>query len=275
MMVRLAQYSWPDTEADLMVHSARYHFLSVLDEECPEAREELAETVRAVYKSMFDAPDVHPDGAPIQRKAPNRPDVYENEAFMDWMTRTGPEFEDAADPFSLALKSWRDKFNLRAPWLLEAGIRTIWALEAGLDWEGRLPWEIRSWEILRELTTDDDLQFQFSHKFKFGSSFFTHEAMKEEIGREFNKAVNAWFQNLGEMMKQHGYEKNLRWDDPDRDIRWLVRFQCGDEEYAVIAEGQKEVTADVVRKAVEQAAEFLDIKRRKALRGRRSKKKLT
>ena len=150
-----------------------------------------------------------------------------------------------------------------------------WALEAGVDWEGRLPWEIRSWEMLRELTTDDDLEFQFSHKFKFGSSYFTHEAMKKEIRREFKEAVNAWFQNLGEIMKQHGYEENPRWDDPGRDIRWLVRFQCNLEEYAVIAEGQEEVKADTVRKAVKKAAEFLDIKRRKALRGAPRNRKRT
>ena len=212
MMVKLAQFSWPDAETDLMVYSARYHFLSALDEVCPKARKELAETVRAVYKSMFDVPDVHPGGAPVPRKASNRPDVYENKAFMDWLTRTGPEFEDAVDPFSLALKSWRDKFNLRAQWLVEAGIRTIWALEAGLDWEGRLPWEIRSWEMLRERTTADDLEFQFSHKFKFGPSFFTHEAMKKQLSEEFNKAVIAWFQNLDETLKQRGYKKNPRWD---------------------------------------------------------------
>jgi hypothetical protein len=258
-----------------MVHSARYHFLSVLEEECPEAREELVGTVRTVYKEMFDIGEARAGGAPIARKALNRPDLYENKGFMDWLARTGPDFENAVDPFSLALKSWIERFNLRSEWLADAGIRTIWALEAGLDWEDRLPWEVRSWKMLLELTTADELEFQFSHQFKFGPSVFTYEAMKEKIRKEFKTAVNDWFQNLDGIMKQHGYEENPTWDDPERDIRWLVRFQCNCEEYADIAQEQKGVTADVVRHAVKKAAEILDIKRRKARRGRPSKKKST
>jgi hypothetical protein len=83
----------------------------------------------------------------------------------------------------------------------------------------------------------------------------------------------AWFRDLDKTLKKRGYKKNLRWDHPERDIRWLVRFQCKREEYADIAQGQKEVTPSAVSKAVKKAAKYLGIKPREARRGRRPKKK--
>jgi hypothetical protein len=99
MMVKVAQYSWPDTGADFELHAARYQFLRLLDEECSEAREELEGPVRAAYRSMFDVLDAHAEGAPVSRKAPNWDDVYESDHFLHWLDQSGPEFEDAVDPF--------------------------------------------------------------------------------------------------------------------------------------------------------------------------------
>jgi hypothetical protein len=223
---------------------------------------------------MFDVLDTHAGGAPFPRKAPDWDDVYGSDAFLHWLYQSGPEFEDAVAPFLSALKSWLEKFNLRAPWLDDAAIRTIRAWESDLDWEGLPPWVIRSPGIPHG-TTWGELEFKFSHQFWFGPSVKTRKDMRDDARREFDKAFNTWFQNLDKTLKQRGYKKNPKWSDPERDIRWLVRFQCVDEEYADIAEGQEEVTASAVSKAVNKTAAYLGIKRRKARPGRRPKKKLT
>ena len=221
---------------------------------------------------MFDALDAHPGGAPVSRAASDWDDVYVSDVFMHWLDQTGPELDGAVDPFLSVLKSWIEEFNLRAPWLGDAAIRTIRALESDLDWERRPSWVIRSIGIPQGLTPGE-LEFPFTHQFGFGPVMRTYDEMKDEARREFDKEFNAWFQNLDEKLQERDYEKNPEWDNPERDIRWLVRFQCVGEEYAEIAEGQEEATADVVRKAVEKTAELLGIKRRKARLGRPPKTK--
>jgi hypothetical protein len=210
---------------------------------------------------MFDVLEAHAEGAPVSKKAPNWDDVYRSDAFVHWLDQSGPEIEDAVDPFLSALKSWIEEYNLRAPWLGDAAIRTIRALESDLDWKRRPSWVIRSPDIPHGLTISE-LKFQFSHQFGFGPVLRTRDDMEKEAWREFTKAFNAWFQNLDETLKQRGYEKNRRRDKPERDTRWLVRFQCKREGFAKIAQGQKEVTADVVRHAVDKAAKRLGIERR-------------
>jgi len=134
-MPNIARYSWPERGADFELHYARYYFLRVLDEECLEARDELEGAVWAAYKSMFDVLEAHPGGAPFPRKAPNWDDVYASDAFMHWLDQSEPEFEDTVAPFLSALKSWIERFNLRAPslWTAEVAIRTIRALESDLS----------------------------------------------------------------------------------------------------------------------------------------------
>jgi hypothetical protein len=274
MMVKGARYSWPDAGADFYLHAIRYQFVRILDEERDEVRKKLTTTVRAAYRSMFEILESHEGGTPVSRTALDWNDVYESDAFMHWLDQPGPEFEDAVDPFLSAVKSWMDRFNLRVLWLGDAGIRTIRALESDLDWERRPSWVIRSCEIPHGLTAAE-LEFQFTHQFGFGPVMRSRKTMRDEVRREFDKAFNTWFQNLDKRLEQRGYEKNPGWDDPERDIRWFVRFQCKGQEYADIAEGQEEVTASAVSKAVKKAADLLGIKRRKARRGRPSKKKLT
>jgi hypothetical protein len=270
-MVKLAQYSWPDAGANFELHAARYQFLRLLDEERPEAREELKVTVRAAYRSMFDVLEAHGGGAPVPRTAANWDDVYECDHFLHWLDQPESKFEDAVDPFLSVLKSWIDRFNLRVPWLGDAAIRTIRAWESDFDWERRPSWVIRGIGIPHGLTISE-LEFQFTHQFGFGPVMQTHDDMKKEVWREFDKRFNTWIENLNQTLAQRGYQKNARWNNADRDIRYLVRFQCVGESYSEIAKSEKK-SKDTVRKAVKKTAEFLGITRRPTPSGRQPKKK--
>ena len=73
--------------------------------------------------------------------------IYSGTQFGSWLDHPGPEFEDAVDPFLSTLKTWVKTFNLRAQWMVDAGIRTVRAWESDLNWEGLPPWVIRSAEI--------------------------------------------------------------------------------------------------------------------------------
>jgi hypothetical protein len=271
MMVKVARYSWPDAGADFELHAARYRLLHFLDEERPEAREELKGAVRAAYRSMFDVLEASPGGAPVSRKVPNWADVYESDHFLHWLDPPEPEFEEAVDPFLSALKSWIEEYHLTAPWLGDAAIRTIRALESDLDWNRKPAWVIRNCEIPHGLTWGE-LEFQFSHQFWLGPSARTVDNMKNEIWKEFDKTFNTWIKNLDETLAQRGYQKNPRWNNADRDIRYLVRFQCVGESYSEIAKSEKK-SNDTVRKAVKKTADFLGIKRRPTPSGRQPKKK--
>jgi hypothetical protein len=189
--------------------------------------------------------------------------------------RTAPQGPDTLrSELEINIHSWAREHRIKADWVINTAIENIANWYESSAKEERQSWFPPSIGMLGILTKEE-LELQFSHQFLSGPSGRTREDMRHEAWRQFDKVFAAWFRNLDKSLKSRGYEKNLRWDHPERDVRWFVQFQCKREEYADIAEGQEEVTASAVSKAVKKAAEYLDIKPRKARCGRRSKKKLT
>lgn len=266
---------------------ARIEFLKQLDIACPEVRTDLQKIwknleprIRAAVSALQDQVDEAFDPARKEIHAKNDSQIWRAVRISgpqvnvwSWY-RTAPQGPDTLrSELEAAIREWARKHGIEAGWIRDTAIENIANWYESPAQEDRQGWFPPSVGMLQILATKE-LKFQFSHQFWSGPSARTCKDMRTEGWGEFNKTFDEWYRKLNENLKQRGYKKNPGWDHPERDIRWLVRFQCGDEEYAVIAEGQ-EVTASAVRKAVIKTAEFLDIKRRKALRGRRSKKKLT
>jgi hypothetical protein len=266
---------------------ARILFLKRLDAACPAVRKDLLKIwkkleprIRVAISALEDKVDAAFDPATEEIEAEYGSQVRRAVSISglqmnvwSWY-RTAPQ-----DPDSLRseleddIREWARKNRIEADWIIDTAIENICQWSWGPAEEDQQGWFPPSVGMLGILTADD-LEFRFGHQFWRGSPTRTRKDMRNEVWREFNKTFDEWYRKLSEKLEQRGYKKNLRWDHPERDIHWLVRFQYKREEYAAIAEGQKEVTADAVRHAVNKTAKFLDIDPRKARLGRRPKKKL-
>jgi hypothetical protein len=251
--------------------SARILFLEQLDIKCPGVRNDLLKIwkrlkpqIQAAVSTLQDQLDEAFDASPEKVLAAEEGTLHglgPTAHVWSWY-RTAPQGPDTLrSKLESDIRAWARSNKIEADWIIDTAIENIarWCgPPAHEDRQGWFPPSVGMLGIL----TKEELKFEFSHQFWSGPSGRTRKDMENEVWKASYEAFDAWFQDLKEKMNQHGYQKNLRWDHPERDIAWFARFQCKREGFAKIAQGQKEVTADVVRHAVDKAAKRLGIERR-------------
>ena len=156
-MAKAGQFTWTGDEPTFTVHVARYRFLRILDEVCPEPREELVGKVASAYRQMFQTLGEREQPLPVAPADADWDTLYCSNHFIDWLDHPGHDLDPVIEPFLLAVKKWVERYHLKEQWLVDAIIRTVRALESGLDWSKQPNWILRAPDLTAPLYFSDDL----------------------------------------------------------------------------------------------------------------------
>lgn len=164
---------------------------------------------------------------------------------------------------------WSDKWNLSPQHWLEADEwfldRVMIALEdwyqtadkdKPLDLVSGLGYETRKapagWNLKIERHFDWELTSEDKASFK--------KRVTEEIAREIAKRIDESYPMLIAELKQRGFTQPERRNDYERDMGWLVEFQCLEKTWEQLADTlPPDKSLDAVRKAVERRAKDIGL----------------
>ena len=121
---RIVQHVSPVEGADAEQYFCRKKFLEIFEAECPEAREELRDSVWPEYKGMLERIEASSLG-PALPTTDSRDVLSTFQAFSAWLAQT--RSDPAVTGFARTLDEWVAKYHLEADWLRDSALQTILA----------------------------------------------------------------------------------------------------------------------------------------------------
>lgn len=250
-------YVAPGEASDSALSRARFQFLAILEEEHPDARAHLRDTVAPLYRKMRVGAVSAGEAVPAPR---NFVDLYHGEGFADWLERHRSSLT-AARRFAGALDAWINANHLQAPWLRDAAIRTIqaWELNPSLANESR--WFMRLSSHRTALLGGEEADLRIWIPSAWEPTVQPRSFARKEILSQLRKALDQWLDERERLVQGRGYVLAPDVRQPEKHTRWLVRYQVVGESYTSIARDEglaapeaqgRQTVADAVRAAAER-----------------------
>ena len=257
---------------------SRYEFFRLIDEEEPGVRELLLKTVYPLLPDALDAAPLEFLTIDDQLLAPEEEmsieeqvlslrlwSIREDSDLLHWYSDARESDHAGCKALHSAISDWAWDFNLFEPWIGDVALRTMLGWQYGFDQEGR--W-LTYWPNFPSALSEQEQHFRLDLPEAWDPTVISEKEARNQIRGVFAHRLQRFLDRGIELALKRGYERATADPrEPERHLRWLVRFQVVGETFTAIGksldtEHLKDKGRKTVANGVKSAARAISIELR-------------
>ena len=256
----------------------RRQFFAVLDQEAPEVREDLRDSVLPVFREAVDAlvararreaaatgDTTLPAWWPAVHEEPW--DIASSDNASSWYTAAVDLALPEVGELRAALDGWATRWRLHADWITDTTIRTMlyWHRvpdQVGEEWQPLLP----GWPGALHV---GDPPFEFHANWE--PTIEERSGAKRRITEQFHAELKTFLDGVEARASERGFVAAGRSEAKDEHMHWLVRYQALGQKFteiaATITPADPEASRKTVSLGVQRASDLVGLPLRERDRG--------
>jgi hypothetical protein len=247
----------PDPYHNWPLAFARDEFLSLMDEEAPEVREDLAEAVFPLLKPALMAapPGLLQLEEEVLRWSPDS---------VTWFYEARAAGQPDVVALADALLAWAETHNIQSDWVYDAALRTMIAWQQDPARQDHSAGWFGLWPPWRSALSQEEQHFQLDLPNFWDPTMESATDARRRLRAIARRAVDDFIDRGVRLADERGFGEPKGGRVPSQHLRWLVRRQVVGQNFTEIARSDGHADPDgagykTVSNGAHQAAELIGL----------------